>query len=505
MLKRIVLLLSAVLFSGNLLWAQDFGFGFNDNEDISPNTGNIASGGSYAPSLSIGGEVSAAIIGYFNDIIEGPEYVNTRDMFALSGKLNFNARSSVAEGIINLNFVPAFVPVSINEAYLSAFFGSFDISAGLKKLTWGKADQFGPLDVINMLDASKVFIEMADNNNLMNVKIANPVVQASYRFGMFSKIEAVYLPSFDVVSMAISTAMSGADNPMAALLLGTSSQRWIPAQMSELNQMINKGIFGEDGNLLMHGSMKEINTSALDYTQAGLRFTTTIGRADIGAQYFYGRMFQPVVKMSVLQPDMTGIVIDPTAPGFDPEKIPRPTAEAEFIFNKYHQIGLDYAQVILGFNIRAEAAANITEDLSGDDGYIYNPSIGWSFGFDRDLFLGINLNLQANGSVRLFDDKVGSGDNPFAPDFDIEAGTSMTATRLTAMLSKKFLRDELELRGAVVWGIEDMDFAVIPALIWIKDDLKAALSGGFFLGDKEGQLGQYHTNNFLKISATYTF
>jgi hypothetical protein len=177
----------------------------------------------------------------------------------------------------------------------------------------------------------------------------------------------------------------------------------------------------------------------------------------------------------------------------------------EIFFNKYHQIGFDYAQVLAGFNVRAEVAANITEDLKGDDGLIYNPSIGWSLGFDRDLVAGINLNFQANGTVRLLHDKIGSSNIPLNPNYDIESGSSLSATRITAMLSRKFLRDELELRTAVVWGIEDRDAAVIPALIWTRDDFRAAFSGGFFLGNKEGQLGQYKDNNFLKISITYVF
>jgi hypothetical protein len=88
---------------------------------------------------------------------------------------------------------------------------------------------------------------------------------------------------------------------------------------------------------------------------------------------------------------------------------------------------------------------------------------------------------------------------------DIEGGSELTATRLTASLSKKFLRDELELRAAVVWGIEDSDCAIMPALIWTKDDFRIALSGGFFAGDSEGQLGQYRDNHFLKIAVAYTF
>jgi len=481
--KKIALIIVGLLITGHF-WAQDFGFGFGFGEDEESGGGSFTQSAGKAPSVSISGEVTAAVIGYLDEIAEGPEYINTRDMFQFSGKLNFFAQSSYAQGVINLKLIPALVPVSIDEAYIRAFFGSLDLTAGLRKLTWGKADQFGPLDIINLPDSSKIFTEMADNSNLMGVKIANPIIHASYRFGMFSKIEGVFLPSFEINSIAISSAVNPPDPLMTAIIGPASPGRWMPAQMEALSAIIQNG-----GVLIMP------KTSGLDYAQAGLRFTTTAGSADIGMQYFYGRMFQPAAKTIIN-------FADPSAPDFNPAA--PYTIDVEFMFNKYHQIGFDYAQVLAGFNIRAEVAANITEDTKGDDGYIYNPSIGWSLGFDRDIIAGLNVNLQANGTVRLFNDKIGS-DNPFAPNFDIEAGTSMTSTRLTAMLSKKFLRDELELRAAVVWGLEDGDFAVIPALIWTKDDLRTALSGGFFLGNKEGQLGQYKDNNFLKISVTYTF
>lgn len=479
--KIIISLLALFILINGKIWSQDFGFGF-DNEESSGGTEKSNA------NVSISGEVSAAITGYFDEIADGAENINTRDMFMFSGKLNFFARSSIAEGAINIKLVPAIVPVSIDAAYISAFFGAFDISAGLKKITWGKADQLGPLDIINLPDTSRMFTEMSDNTNLMDIKIANPVIHTSYRFGMFSKIEGIFIPSFEIINMAVSTALSGDSDSMTDLLIGSVSERWIPAQMKELSQ---QGF-----------SLNKADTSALNYTQAGIRFTTTAGRADIGFQYFYGRMYQPAFRF-ILPADTAA------SPAID------------LIFNKYHQIGIDFAQVIAGLNTRSELAVNITEDTGGNDGFIYNPSIGWSFGFDRDLFSGINLNFQANGSIRLFNSKVGSSNNPFVyiynedfgffypigynPDFDIEAETSATATRFTAALSKKFLRDELEVRTAIVWGIEDSDFAFMPALIWTKNDLQIAFSCAFFAGDSGGQLGQYKDNSFMKISIKYTF
>ena len=433
------------LFIGAAIYGQDFGFGFGD-DDI-----GYSSGLSSSLVVSIGGEVSASMTGYIEDFSDGLDHVRLGDIF--SGGLNFSAGTSIVEGAINLNLIPSSSPIGIDEAYIRAYFGNFDVTAGLRKLTWGKADSFGPLDVINPLDTTQIYTEMADNVSLMGVKIARPLLHASYRFGQFSKIEGVFVPNFEGHLIA-------------------STGRWAPAQMDMFELASAMGVV-----------VSEPDTSTLDYAQAGLRFTTTAGSADVGAQYYYGRLPQPSMGLT-----------------FSP---PNPMPLVGLLYNPYHQIGLDYAQVLFGFNVRAELAANLTGDFDGDDGSVYNPSIAWSFGFDRDLF-GVNLNLQVNESILLFHDKLGS-DNFMSGNFDIEGGQSLTATRLTAALSKKFLRDELELRAAAVCGLEDKDFAVMPALIWSKDDLRFALSCGFFGGDSEGQLGQYKDNNFLKIALGYTF
>jgi hypothetical protein len=353
--------------------------------------------------------------------------------------------------VINLRLAPAPVyydeksPVYVDEAYITAYFGMLDITGGLRKLTWGKADSMGPLDVVNPLDYS----DLSDLSDMMNLKIAHPLVHASFRFGQFSKLEGVFVPNFEPVRFA------------------EAGDRWAPAQMAMISQLPPKNVIRPD-------------TTTLDYAQAGLRFTTTIaGAVDIGAQYYYGRLTTPAVTM----------VSDTETP---------PMPIATFAYNPYHQIGFDYAQVIAGFNLRAELAANITGDLAGDDGAVYNPSLAWSLGFDRDLFAGINLNLQCNETVRLLDGEI-------AGPQDIEAASDTTSTNITAALSKKFLRDELELKAAVIWEAEGGARLVMPSLIWTRDDVAVELSAGIFSGSDEGLFGQFHDNSFIKAAITYTF
>jgi hypothetical protein len=415
------------------LVSQDFGFGFNDDD-----TGDTAiaarSGGSSA--VTISGEVSASMLGYVDDFSEGLDRTWLGDIF--SGNLNFSAGNSFGDAVINLKLSNAPSPVTVDEGYLRVYFGNLEIEGGLRKLTWGKADSFGPLDVINPLD----YTEITDVSDSLNMKIARPLIHAAVRTGQFSKWEAVFVPTFEPHRFA-------------------KEGRWAPVKMAALPNPVLP------------------DTATLKYAQAGIRFTTTFGSSDIGAQYYFGQLPQPAFKMHIDSSD---------------------TVSAHVLYNPYHQIGLDYAQVIAGFNLRAELAANLTEDFNGDDGAVYNPHLVWSLGFDRDLVWGINLNIQGNETIRLLYGEINN-----EPLLDIEADTDMTSTQLMTILSKKFLRDELELRFVALWEIEAQDFFFIPSFVWTKDAVSLELSGGFFGGDTEGQFGQYHNNNFVKVGLTYSF
>jgi hypothetical protein len=243
--------------------------------------------------------------------------------------------------------------------------------------------------------------------------------------------------------------------------------------------------------------IKKPDISTLDYAQAGIRFTTTIGPADIGVQYYFGRITRPAIKIS-------------TSPMFLPS-LPEPILLPSAInlkYNPYHQIGFDFAQVLYGFNVRAELAANITPDLKGDDGGVYNSQFLWSLGFDRNLVQGINLNMQINESIRFMNKKISN--NKLLPDImpiplDTEADTDVTATQLITVLSKTFFKGQLEVRTALFWELEAKDIMFIPSLVWTKDALSVELSAGIFGGDEGGQFGQYWKNSFIKTVLKYSF
>jgi hypothetical protein len=338
--------------------------------------------------------------------------------------------------------------------------------------------------------------------SVSDMKIARPMLHASYSFGSFTKVDAVFIPTFQGHRFSLDP-----------------DSRWMPAQFKNISSSFLSKILSVPGmsggapaiGKGLNGRMERFfdqdmaenkqSLSSLEYAQAGLRFTTTIGSSDFGIQYFYGNLFRPAIGITGMTNFQTTLGTA-AGSGFNETDVNSAFDKLQFdiLYNRYHQIGIDYAQVLAGFNVRSEAAILLTDDLKGDKGDVYNPQAAWSLGFARDLFLGINLNLQATEATRLWHDKI--GDDPL---LDIEAGKDVTSTRLTMILSRKFLRDEFEIKTTGLWGIEDKDFLILPSIAWTKNDVTLELSGGFFGGDEKGELGQYDDNHFIKAALSYSF
>jgi hypothetical protein len=482
-----------------------FGFGFDDDDEPSTPALNVA----------LGGEVEAQFLAYVYDF-DSEEKFKAADLGDMvSGKLNFGASGANVEAYIGLNLssrslydlsriganTAAYTPLILDEAYLRAFFGPVNIEAGYRKLAWGKADSLGPLDIVNPLDYS----DLTNITDIQTIKIARPMVHLTWNTGGFSKLEAVFIPNF-------------------AGHRFDSDGRWIPSQFTDAINKFNSradpliamisALYPQYGALIPYifsqisGDSSVLSqfypdTSGLEYFQTGLRYTATIGSVDIGGQYFYGNLFRPSINLSAIDAFFDDLISGNIPPPTSPQDIytGNPDLMSDLIrYNRFHQIGIDYAQVLFGFNLRAEFAAHITEDLSGDDGKVINPFLAWSFGFDREIVAGISANIQCTETIRLLNNKIGDD-----PDTDCEAGTAQTATRLTMMVSKSFLKGDLETRLMAIWDIENSDCYIIPSVTWAIKDVRAELCAGIFTGKENGDLSQYWGNTFVKIGLKYSF
>ena len=470
------------------LFAQD-SFGFSDDFGFSDSSGfGFDSPGSGGISINLGGNISAELTAFIDDFSSHNNLINANLGDIFSANLNLDISGSAAQAYFSFNLRPVFdrtiSPFSIDEAYVRAFFGSFTFEGGIRKLSWGRADSFSPLDLINPLD----FRDLSRLQGIGDIKIAIPLIRGIWNFpSSFSRLEAVFVPGFKAHEFSMGNRWTPNQITSLPTMVGGYFANNFPLPPSEIAR-IQDAMTGWVYSQALINSYP--NTSTLRYSQFGLRYSSTLGSSDYGIQYYFGRMQRPAFLLGI----GPGFYTDPSTP------LNLSEVSALIDYNYFHHIGFDYARVIQSFNIRAEAGANITRDLNGTDGRVENPSLLWSLGFDRDLFAGINLNIQGTGSFRLFQNNVGP-----SPLVDIEAGTRRTSTRLSFLLSRSFSMDEIELKLTGLWGIEDRDFLFMPAISWTRNDLSTELSMGFFGGNRSGELGQYRDNSYIRILLRYNF
>ncbi|MCL2130486.1 MAG: hypothetical protein FWH35_09050, partial [Treponema sp.] len=301
--KYIFLFLILIIFSSAPVFAQD-GFGFGETEDNfgfgetednfgfgeAENNFGFGESSSSSFSIDIGGKVSAGFTAFFDDFSSGDSFKEIRLGDIFSGNLDFRAGGTHAEAIINIKIVPVFdgtSPITLDESFLRTFFSPVTLEGGLRKISWGRADSFGPLDIINPLD----YTNMTKLSDPKSIKIARPMFRALWSMGSFTRLDAVFLPVFKGHKFA-------------------SSGRWAPSQVNELKNLFERylkvlSLTSENSELiqavgneyLQNLDIEDLypDTAKLEYAQAGMRFTTSFGSSDFGFQYYFGRFHRPVV------------------------------------------------------------------------------------------------------------------------------------------------------------------------------------------------------------------
>jgi hypothetical protein len=454
-----------------------------------------------SPGFKAGGEVTAGLLVFPGELNDKAGAVDWGSL--VSAKLNFDAAAPNAEAVLHFNLSPRTIqnltetssnlfwtPMIIDELYLRAFLGPLTLETGLRKLAWGRADIQGPLDVTNPLD----YTDLTNVGDTMGRKIARPMIHASLPLGSVSRLEGVFIPNFQGHRYSLDQK----DLWYPRAITDNRRDTMIDALVGELAQVDPTGTVaqavknGAAGIKLTQADLPE--TRGLEYAQGGLRFTTTLGPADLGAQYYSGYLFRPAFTIKGAD-DLLQYLLSGPIPPFTGMPALGPLVR----YNRYHQIGVDYTQVLFDFSFRAELAANITGDLAGDDGTVYNPSLAWSAGFDRDLF-GFTLFVEADEAIRLLNSKVGSN-----AALDTEAGVPLTATALTVRVSRTLFQDNLELKFGLLWNIEAGDVYLMPSVSYFMGDLEAILSGGIFTGKDGGELSQYRNNGYIKAVLSYSF
>jgi len=439
--KNLLIVLSLVFVS--YLNAQDFGFGdsaLSDSEDSSVT----------ATDTSIGGNIEYSPVYYFDSSLA--EFRNS-----IKAQTTFESGGSAVDIYMKLNISDRVLSGEVNklldEAYVRTFLGPVMLEGGWLKVFWGKADTQGPLDVLNPYDRSDLTVM-----ETRDMKIAQPMLHLSWGLGAFSTLEAVAVPGFtgDEISW---------------------DGVWTPSEILGLKTTLSG--YGVDT-----GDIDDIlafpDTYGGEYLQGGFRFSTTIGSVDLGIQSFYGYLSTPVID-----PSSFAALIASGTP-------------VEVRYDRYLQLGMDMATVLVGFNIRSEIALDGTEDWAGVDRGVVNPFIAWSFGFDRILFKGVTANIQTTGRYRLMDGEI-------TDPTDIQANVNVSSNVIIAKLTQDLFNDKITLALEGMVEIEDTSYMLIPNLSCSIGDAVLDMAVGLFGGDEKGTYGQFSDNSYLRVGLNYEF
>ena len=409
--------------------AQEGGFGFGSEADQAP-----------VPALTLAGTVGVGSTVFVGELAAP----GTVDLGSLaSASLNLTASGTLASAFLGLRLSRNRLETDpvIDAARVGLYLGSFSLESGLLKLVWGRADSGGPLDVLNPLDLSDQSIP-----NYLDRKLAVPMIRAQLSLGQHSNLDAVFEPGFRGNILALSGKWESA--AMKTLLLDSSGYT---------------GVIADD--------LAPVRT--LDHSQAGARFTTSIGGFDLGAQYFYGYLPDPVIHYPALG-------------------LGTPTVT----YARRHLGGLDFAAVLAGFSLRGEGAVNLTSDLAGTDPAVPNPSLAFLLGFSRGLSADFSLDVQYTGSLRLGGASLSD---------DVEYGKLPFYSTATGTISRTLLKGALALSFAASWGVEDGGLLFSPSAVLNFGDGEMGLYGGFFGGSPASELGQYAAASYVRAGISYKF
>lgn len=461
-MKKIAIVFAASMLLVNGLWADDsfFSEGFGDD----------GFGEESSPAVEINGRVSASVRASISpDAVDAmADLDDEADSLEVATEigLTFTYEGTDFKVVSDFEFTPNLVNgdidsmVSVNEAYGQYFAENMNLEAGYMKVVWGKADEFHVVDVLNNTNFSEFlvpdYLEMMDPELMFKVNVP---------LGMSSMLEMAYVPTLTVDYLAD----SGIWQPYE-----TTTE--LPSTLGSLITAYT----GAGATKAAYDSDRQVDTDTMDYGQAAVRFTSTIGGLDYGFTYYAGYN---------------------KLPSFNYEFDGTDTIEYWFEYDPMHTFGAEAAYILGGFNLKGEFAYNMTYDFAGDETAVHNNNIRWVGGFDRDIPLSnLNINIQEAGSLILNNDEIVYGDIEYDDD-DV-----YTQNLLIVSISDKYLHDKLEAKVIGFYHFEDSDYGIYPSIEYTPvDDFTLAMEARFFGGDKDTLFGQYDDNDFVEISLSWNF
>lgn len=230
----------------------------------------------------------------------------------------------------------------------------------------------------------------------------------------------------------------------------------------------------------------------LKYGQFGTRLTGTLGSFDWGLSYYNGFYKQPSFNATKLDTWLNKYLAQGTT-----------SEDDKFLaYDRKQTFGLEAATTLWRFNLRGEAAYNLTEDVDGTDAFVHNNSVAWLGGFDIDLpFWNMNVNVQETGTAILKNDEIKSS---LDVDYNENAYTN---NKFVVNVTTSFMNEKILPEVTVLYGIENGDLIVMPKFTFKPDQSLSLYVNGMYIysRDDNSEFAAWKNNSFINVGMSYQF
>ncbi len=500
----------AILAGGTAL-ADDFDdFGFDDFGSDGSSSGS----GSSLP-VELSADLTLDVRNYFmGDDVDG---IGDTGMEATpEAKIGLNYDGGKAGADLQLKITEDTIKNHpedvIDELTLSAYLGNFTLTAGKMKVVWGKGDKLHVIDNFNADDYSDFIIP-----DYLDRRISTPMIRGVYAVPLNSRtisnvmIEGVYTPIMpvdryasdgawkpgkvsklettvkDKVSANLGDKAAAKDTAFGAIIAaGTDPQKAAAAKANYQAALTDYLTYLSYASSLSASDLYP-DTNTFEYGQGGLRVTGSIGQVDLGASYYYGHYKQPSINFAKFATTENSL--------------------PELAYDRKQTFGLEFSTIAWKFNLRGEAAYNLTDDVAGDDPWVHNNSIQWLGGFDIDLpFWDANLNVQETGTYILKNGEIEDGIyKTMDVDYDSEGYTN---NKVVVNFTTSFLNGKLTPEVTALYGFEHKDLVVMPK-VTIKPASSFKIIGSglamWTYDEEKSEFGKWHKNSFIQLGAEVSF
>ena len=338
---------------------------------------------------------------------------------------------------------------TMRELYLDLYFDNFDLRIGKQQVVWGKADGVFITDIVSPLNLTEFLLPDFD-------EIRTGVIAAKLNYYIGNgTLEAIWIPQFTptIRPQAGSIWYNEPDFPAPATF------DW---SKSEIRPSLENSEF-----FLKYSAM----TSKVDFEIMGGYTWDDNPTMHIKKEFNIDSTTMPP------SPSLSGLVITP----------------------QHHRLtvgGGSFSTEIKGFILRGEAAYYNgkyfqTTDPMATDAIIQKDYLHYVAGLDFNI-----------GSVKLS----GQFIQQYILNYNSMLYQDEAVNTATFLAHYDMLRETLHLELFSYIGLTNNDALIRPKVTYDFDDSFSILLGGnIFVGDREGQFGQYQDNSMIYAKIKYNF